>query len=110
MERRLPFNADVVPWQTADLSAFGITQARAQHEMLWVRPDGRISGGAQAFAALLSNCGGPWSLAGALLRIPPVSWLANGTYRVIARNRHHMPGGSPACALRPSGSNYTRSR
>jgi predicted DCC family thiol-disulfide oxidoreductase YuxK len=31
--------------------------------------------------------------------LPIVRKLAAAIYRVIANNRHRMPGGSPACAL-----------
>ena len=32
---------------------------------------------------------------------PPLRWLAPYLYRLIARNRHRLPGGTPACAIRP---------
>jgi predicted DCC family thiol-disulfide oxidoreductase YuxK len=103
LERWVPFAADVIPWQTTDLSALGTTPERAQREILWVWPDGRIAGGARAFAAMLHSAGGIWSPAGAVLSAPPVCWVAGAIYRIVARNRHKLPGGSPACALPPVG-------
>lgn len=103
LERHVPFTADVLPWQAADLSALGVTQARAQQEMLWVRPDGEILGGAQAFAALLSSSGGLWRVAGAVLSWPPARPVSNGAYRIVARYRHRLPGGTPVCALKSVG-------
>ena len=35
--------------------------------------------------------------------LPFVRELAAAVYRLIAENRHRMPGGSPACALPPPG-------
>ncbi|MEU8825735.1 DUF393 domain-containing protein [Streptomyces sp. NPDC048636] len=98
-ERRLRPRCESVPWQLADLPALGVTQERAEHEVLWVTPTGTVYGGAQAVAKALLSAGGGWSLLGASLMLPPVRWVAQGAYRLIAVNRHRMPGGTPACAL-----------
>jgi len=97
-ERRLGVRARVVPWQFADLRALGVTRERAEREVLWVE-GGRVYGGAQAVARLLIAAGLPWSPLGFVLRIPPFRWMARGVYRLVAANRHRLPGGTPACAL-----------
>ncbi|GAA2901369.1 hypothetical protein GCM10010517_67180 [Streptosporangium fragile] len=99
-ERWIGVRARVSPWQVEDLAALGTTRERAEREVLWVE-GGRVRGGAQAVAALLSAAGLPWSVPGLVLRIPPFRWAAEGLYRLIAANRHRLPGGTPACALRP---------
>ncbi|MET9338291.1 MULTISPECIES: thiol-disulfide oxidoreductase DCC family protein [unclassified Nonomuraea] len=99
VERLLPTKAEIIPWQFADLRALGVSQARAEYELLWVDERGAVFGGAQAVAKLLIDAGLPWSPLGLLLRVPPVRWLAHGLYRAVANNRHRLPGGSPACAL-----------
>lgn len=86
-------------YQLTDLGALGLTRQRAAREVLWVQPGGRVSGGAQAVAGLLSDAGGRWAPAGALLRIPPLSWLAQAVYRLVAANRYRLPGGTPQCAV-----------
>ncbi len=96
-------NATVVAWQFTDLRALGTTQERAQEEALWVGSDGSISGGAEAFAAWLRFRGGPYGVAGRLMSMPGIRRLAAAVYRLIAKNRRRMPGGSPACALPPAG-------
>ncbi|GGX98250.1 hypothetical protein GCM10010324_50790 [Streptomyces hiroshimensis] len=93
---------DVVAWQFADLDALGVTQERAEHELLWIAPGGTVYGGAQAVAKLLLSARGGWAVAGAVLTLPPVRWAAHGLYRLIADNRHRLPGGTAACAL-PAG-------
>lgn len=103
--RWIPVEADVEPWQVVDLDTLGIDQRRVEHELVWVAVDGRTAGGAQAVAAYLLAAGGPWRLVGKLLRLPPIRWIAAGVYRLIANNRHRLPGGTPACALRRSGTN-----
>ncbi|WP_433324015.1 thiol-disulfide oxidoreductase DCC family protein [Spirillospora sp. CA-294931] len=99
LERRVPTEARVVPFQFADLDALGTTAERAEYEVLWVDRKGRVFGGAQAVSRLLTGAGGLWRLLGAVIRVPPVRWVAQGVYRLIARNRHRMPGGTAACAL-----------
>lgn len=98
-ERRLRPRCLIVPWQRADLASLGVDRRRAEYEVLWVTPPGVVYGGAEAVAKLLLSAGGAWAVAGALLRMPPVRWIARGVYRVIADNRDRMPGGTPACAL-----------
>jgi predicted DCC family thiol-disulfide oxidoreductase YuxK len=97
--KKLPHSAEVQAYQFADLDAFGTTEERAQHEVLWVDRTGRIFGGAQAIARVLVNSGGAYALAGWVLRTPPVRWIAAAVYRVIANNRQRMPGGTAACAI-----------
>ena len=85
--------------QSAPLDALGVTPERAEYEALWITPDGAVRGGAQAVAALLSSAGGAWLVSGALLRMPPMRWIAHGAYRLIAYNRHRLPGGTASCAF-----------
>jgi len=96
-------NATLVPWQFSDLEALGTTPQRARQEALWIARDGTILGGAEAFAAWLRFRGGPYGVAGRVMSVPGVRRLAAAVYRLIAKNRHRMPGGSPACALPPAG-------
>ncbi|MEV6805628.1 DUF393 domain-containing protein [Streptomyces sp. NPDC017248] len=99
--RRVKPRCDIEASQRAELDALGVTRQRAEYEALWVTPDGRVYGGAQAVARALLSAGRGWAVAGALLRLPPLRWAAHGVYRVIARNRHRLPGGTPACAVPP---------
>jgi predicted DCC family thiol-disulfide oxidoreductase YuxK len=99
VRKRLPTNAAVVPWQFADLTALGTTAERAQRELLWIQPPGRVDGGADAVAGLLIDCGGGWRLLGQLMRLPLLNRIADLLYQLVAANRHRLPGGTPACAL-----------
>src|SRR5690606_2655812 len=93
--------ARAVPWQFTDLTAAGTTPERAQREVLWLDLRGEITGGAAAVAAWLRYAGGPYRVLGTLLRLPVVAQVASAGYRLIAANRHRLPGASPACALPP---------
>lgn len=92
----------VVAWQHADLPALGLTAEQCERAVQWVAADGRIDAGAAAVARLLLASGGWWAAVGRLMRIPPASWLAGLAYRLVADNRHRLPGGTAACALPPA--------
>lgn len=72
---------------------------RAEREVVWVTPAGRVYGGAQAVARLLMRSGGAWAYLGGVLALAPVRPVAGLVYRWVARYRHRMPGGTAACAL-----------
>ncbi|MGW7555563.1 thiol-disulfide oxidoreductase DCC family protein [Streptomyces rimosus] len=98
-ERRIRPRCTVTAWQFTDLEAHGVTQERAEHEVLWITPHGTVYGGAQAVAKLLMSARGVWAVPGALLTLPPFRQLAHVVYRLVADNRHRMPGGTAACSL-----------
>lgn len=102
IERRVPGPARVVAWQFADLAALGLGPRECADAVQWV-PGGRggpVRSGAPAIAALLvSSDRRFWRLVGRLLDAPPARWLAGPVYRWVARNRHRLPGGTPACQL-----------
>jgi predicted DCC family thiol-disulfide oxidoreductase YuxK len=60
-----------------------------------------VAGGARAVAGALRAAGGSWAVLGAVLSVPPVSWVAQGVYRVVAANRYRLPGGTAACRVPP---------
>ena len=100
---RLRLRAGVVlAWQHADLPALGLTRQQCEDKLQWVADDGRVSSGHEAVARLLLASGAPWRLPGALLLVPPLSWLAARVYTWVADNRGLLPGGTPACALPPA--------
>jgi predicted DCC family thiol-disulfide oxidoreductase YuxK len=101
LQRLLKSDVAVEPWQFVDLAAYRTDSRRASHEVLWVDQSGRVHGGAQAVARWMIHAGRVWRLLGIPMTLPPIRWIAAGVYRVIATNRHRLPGGTPACALRP---------
>lgn len=109
LAEHLRADVDVLAWQFADLAALGLTEIQANDAVQWVEPDGRISSGHEAIAALFRRAGLPFSLLGRLMLTPPVSWLARRIYVWVAANRHRLPGGTPACSLPPEQRPGTRS-
>jgi predicted DCC family thiol-disulfide oxidoreductase YuxK len=96
-----------VPWQDLDLGAHGLTTEAVTSSVQWLSPRTSakaIPHGSAAVARTLLRSRWPFRLVGALMLVPPISWLARGIYRLIANNRYRMPGGTPACAVPAPGS------
>ncbi len=89
--------AEMVPWQQTDLGALGLSENEAAAAVQWVSLDGSISSGHEAIAAALSSAGGRWALVGRALGTPGIAPIAAAAYRLVAANRHRLPGGTPAC-------------
>lgn len=88
------------PWQSVDLGSYGISTAAAQLSVWLVDDGGVVASGAGAFSELLRHS--PWRrwrVAGAVIGFPVLRALASGVYRLVARFRHRLPGGTAACAL-----------
>jgi predicted DCC family thiol-disulfide oxidoreductase YuxK len=97
--KRIVPGADVVAWQLTDLERFGITPAEADEEVQYVDAGGRVSGGADAIAGLLVSRGSGWGLVGRFMLLPGVRAVAAVVYRWVSKNRHRLPGGTPACRV-----------
>jgi predicted DCC family thiol-disulfide oxidoreductase YuxK len=93
--------AALVAWQQIDLAGLGLTEEAASAAVQWVDVDGTIRSGHEAVAAALRSAGGIWALAGRTLVSPRIAPIAASAYRLIANNRHRLPGGTPACAADP---------
>ena len=89
-----------VPWQRAHLANFGLTEEQASRRVYFVDNTGSVFGGHRAFAALLRvqpQLG--YKVLGSLIILPPISWIAAVAYVLVAKYRHKLPGGTPACKL-----------
>ena len=99
VKKRMKSHPEVVAWQLTDIGALGLTQAQCEEAVQWIGPDGKHASAQHAVAATLVHGGKGWMLLGRFLMIPGVSHLAGVIYRLIARNRHRMPGGTAECSL-----------
>lgn len=104
VQGRIAPDATVLAWQLADLGELGVTAEQATEAVQWIGIDGAIRSGHEAIAAMLGTAGPAYRLAGRLLRLPGISWLAARAYGLIAANRHRLPGGTPACNVPASDS------
>lgn len=87
----------VLPWQQANLDAFGLTPAECDESVKFATTDGAVFSGAAAAAAFLRERHGPWHWVGNALTLPVIRQLAAIVYRIVSANRHRLPGGTPAC-------------
>lgn len=99
IERRLPSDVAVEPWQSLDLDVLGLTAADVTAAAWWLEPDGRRHRGHAAIGRALIAAGGRWRLIGRVIVTPPTSWVALLVYALVARNRHHLPGATDQCRL-----------
>lgn len=97
--RARPDDFAVSAYQDADLPALGLTVDECDGALQWVASDGRISSAQNAVARVLLAGHMWWRPVGAALLLPGVNTLAGVGYRWVARNRHRLPGGTPACSL-----------
>ncbi len=98
-ESRLASVVHAVPWQRADLSLLGLTPLMAADQVYLVR-DGDLFAGAECFAELMNLRGDPVHRAIArAMRAPGIRRAGAWAYTRVARNRHRLPGGTPACKM-----------
>lgn len=89
----------VEPWQFLDLDAIGVTEEACMQSVQWVHADGSVVSAEHAVIASLRHAGGVWALLGRVIALPLVRQLSGVVYRLVARYRHRLPGGTPACRL-----------
>ncbi len=99
LERILRFFPESKPWQWLDYEALGLSRHDVSHYVWFLIGDRRYRGHAAVAALLRGQRSAGWRFVGHLLVTPPFSWVAAVAYALIARFRHRLPGGTPACAL-----------
>lgn len=92
-------DTDPVAWQSLDPAAVGASPELAAAFVGWL-VDGRIEAlGAPAIASALRARGGWAGPVGTIIDLPGVRRLAAVVYRLVARHRHRLPGGTAACRI-----------
>ncbi len=89
----------VEPWQFLDLDTLPVTETQCGAAVQWVAVDGTVASAHEAVIASLRHAGGIWAVLGRILALPGVRPLAGVVYRIVARYRYRLPGGTPACRL-----------
>lgn len=92
---------EAIPYQRIELEDYGLTEEGVRRYVWWIDPLGRKYRGHRAVGKALESAGGLWPLVGRSMQTPPLTWLAAAGYRLVARYRGYLPGGTPACRLPP---------
>jgi predicted DCC family thiol-disulfide oxidoreductase YuxK len=102
MKRVLPITPKTVTSQSIDLDSFGLTEDDVAHYAWLITPTTQIAGGSILAELLVHQPRFGQRLAGHILKLWPLDALANAVYRVVAKNRHRLPGSTAACESDPT--------
>lgn len=108
LKSTLPACPPAQPYQWADLDQFGLTTEEAAAMVWLVLADSQGTvhqyGGYLAVSVMLRHQPSiGWRFLGVLMDTPPFSLIANLGYRLVARFRYLLPGGTPACKISTEG-------
>ena len=91
---------EIHPWTWVELADYGLT-AEVAAAKVQVFAGGKTYAGHKAFAKLLRLQKRWWfKVLGGLMVTPPFSWGARLAYYSVAKYRHKLPGGTPACEIK----------
>ena len=94
--------ARTVPWQTLGekgLAEIGLSLEQVKQSAWWVDQVNQPVGGHRAIGESLRACSGWRRALGVAVLIPPLDWIGPSAYRLVARYRYRLPGGTPACRV-----------
>lgn len=83
--------------QSTAIDTYGLTPVDVEKYAWYITPTHQYAGHLATSALLRAQPRFGLRLLGWLLATWPVSWVAAGVYAFIARFRHKLPGGTPAC-------------
>lgn len=90
---------EIIPWQYVDFTNLPITKEDCA-DQVYLLIDGKHYGGHEGFAMTLRVQPNAFiSFIGSVAMSPALRWFAKPTYRLVAKYRHKLPGGTPACKL-----------
>ena len=92
----------IIPWQfmaEPELSQMGLCHDDVSRKVYWHDASG-VYGGERAIAKALRDARSPWRGFGYVIDLWPIRLLARPVYLLVARYRHVLPGGTPACRMR----------
>ncbi|MBH0010093.1 DUF393 domain-containing protein [Salinibacterium sp. UTAS2018] len=102
LEALLPTFPATTPWQWIDLDDYALSQDDVDTAAWFVTPTRQFAGHLAFSLLLRSQPTFGWRFLGHLIATEPFSTIAALGYRFVARFRHRLPGGTPACATRPA--------
>lgn len=92
----------LVPYQSVDTSALGVSDALLAEGPVLVRADGRLSVGPAAMAGVLQASRRPYRWLGRTMDLPGIRHLLAAAGPHMYQQRHRLPGASGSCAVPPT--------
>jgi predicted DCC family thiol-disulfide oxidoreductase YuxK len=91
---------EVLAYQHVDLEPLGILTTECELAVQFVAGNLRSSGHIAIADALIATKS-IWSLAGHFIKLPVITSAGFLVYEWVSKNRHKLPGGTPACQMPP---------
>lgn len=98
LKRMIGKRVQILPYQRINLEDFSLTQAQCNEAVQFAKGPERSSGH-EAIADALIAGKNLWSIAGWIIRLPVISSVGFLVYGWVSKNRHRLPGGTPACSI-----------
>lgn len=91
----------VMSWQSGQdlIDSAGLTPEDCIAASWWIDDRGPALRGQRAIAQSLIASHRHWRVLGMVLELPGISYASAVVYRLVAANRHLMPGGTAKCAI-----------
>jgi len=97
LKRSLPVVPRAVPSKNVDLDAWGLSADDVARYAWLITPDRHIAGGSILGELLIHQPRPHLRFLGHLLGLWPIAFIADGVYRLVAKNRHRLPGSQATC-------------
>ncbi len=90
---------EIIPWQYVDFINLPITKEDCA-DQVYLLVDGKPFGGHEGFAMILRVQPNAFiRFIGSVAMSKALRWFSKPTYRLVAKYRHKLPGGTPACKM-----------
>ncbi len=99
IEGKVPAEVAVVPWQSLDLSTYGLTEQDVSTAAYFIDENHTAHRGHKAVELVLKTTNWPTRAAGIAIVTPPLSWIAPYGYALVAKYRYRLPGATDACRI-----------
>lgn len=100
LEKMTKGRISIKPYQFLDLTEISVPLQDALSAVQFLTAGERYQGARAIAEALISSRTG-WAAAGWFIKTPVILSFAELVYLLVAKNRHRLPGGTPACKIEP---------
>jgi len=98
-ERKVAPKLTYSPYQFTELAKYGIATEQAQNSLKFVSDSGEVLSAHLAVSQIMRSGNRLWKLLGIIIDLPVFKLVAALSYILIAKYRHKLPGGTPACKM-----------